>query len=467
LTAVVTVSGDGNSGFPVQVANVIGPPTVTANYTSYPNNLSTLTITGTGFSPTASNDSVSFNLNAFGSVTSASATSLTVTFTTEPTGSGELNAVVSVTGGGQSSSAPVANLTAPGVNTNTSSLPINATSITINGFFGYSGSTSTDSVAFNLGAVGTVTTANPFEVVVNFTTDPTSAGSLTAVVTVGGEGVSAPTQVATVVPAITASTAGLLEYDTTLTIAGAGFDTSKANDSVSFTNGGVTGSVIGATSTDLTVSVTGLTGVGNNTALTASVTVDGASTSAQTVATVQSSFGVDSVTSTPSGLVLLFNAPIDPNTTVLYTTPGDTTYGAADVTFVGNSVGNVRGSLILDASNPDEATFVETSGLLQADTYTLTVSSAVKALGGYTLSGNYTATVTVAATTTPVVSAPSFARGPGQSVVLPGSTGLPISISGASGVTQVSFSLTYDPTLLYRATPSSMWMHITVSSRRP
>jgi hypothetical protein len=52
---------------------------------------------------------------------------------------------------------------------------------------------------------------------------------------------------------------------------------------------------------------------------------------------------------------------------VLYNTPGDTTYGQADVTLVGSTVGNVRGSLVIDATNPDEATFVETSGLLQPD----------------------------------------------------------------------------------------------------
>src|SRR5262249_21202568 len=55
---------------------------------------------------------------------------------------------------------------------------------------------------------------------------------------------------------------------------------------------------------------------------------------------------------------------------------------------------------------------------------------------------------TVASSTTPVLAVPSFARGPGQSVVLGLSTGIPISISNATDVTQVSFHLTYDPTLL-------------------
>ena len=68
------------------------------------------------------------------------------------------------------------------------------------------------------------------------------------------------------------------------------------------------------------------------------------------------------------------------------------------------------------------------------------------------MSGNYSTTLTVASTTTPVLSVPSFARGPGQSVALTDSlgntTGIPVSISNASDVTQASFTLTYDPTLL-------------------
>ena len=76
------------------------------------------------------------------------------------------------------------------------------------------------------------------------------------------------------IPVVTANTAGLLEFDTTLTISGIGFDTNTANDSVSFDNG-VTGSVIAATSTSPTVgSLTGLSSLANNTVLIATVTVD-------------------------------------------------------------------------------------------------------------------------------------------------------------------------------------------------
>ena len=82
--------------------------------------------------------------------------------------------------------------------------------------------------------------------------------------------------------------------------------------------------------------------------------------------TLQSTFGVNSVTATPDGVVLTFNAPIDPNTTVLYSSPGDTTLGAADVTMVGATTGPVRGSLVIDSTDPYMATFVQTSGLLAA-----------------------------------------------------------------------------------------------------
>ena len=161
---------------------------------------------------------------------------------------------------------------------------------------------------------------------------------------------------------------------------------------------------------------------------------------------------VESVTATPSSFVLTFNAPINPNSTVLYSSPGDTTLGAADITVVGATTGSLRGSLVIDPTNPDQATFVLTSGLLAPDTYSITVTNKVTGVGGSELSGNYSTTLTVASTTTPVLSVPSFARGPGQTVALTDSlgneTGIPISISNATSVTQVGFSLTYDPLLL-------------------
>ena len=59
-------------------------------------------------------------------------------------------------------------------------------------------------------------------------------------------------------------------------------------------------------------------------------------------------FGIQSAVASPDGVVLTFNAPIDPATTVLYSSPGDTTLGPADITVVGATTGTVRGSLVID-----------------------------------------------------------------------------------------------------------------------
>jgi hypothetical protein len=64
-------------------------------------------------------------------------------------------------------------------------------------------------------------------------------------------------------------------------------------------------------------------------------------------------FGIQSATATPDGIVLLFSEPINPAKTVLYTSPGDTTLGAADITVVGATSGAVRGSLVIDPTNPN------------------------------------------------------------------------------------------------------------------
>ena len=64
---------------------------------------------------------------------------------------------------------------------------------------------------------------------------------------------------------------------------------------------------------------------------------------------------------------------------------------------------------MIDATNANVATFVETSGLLAADTYTLTATTALKSVSGVALSANYTKAITVTAPSTPVVTIPSFA----------------------------------------------------------
>lgn len=67
----------------------------------------TVEISGTGFSETPSENTVTFNLGAAGTVTASTTTSLTVTFDTQPTATGSLTAVVAVDGCEEDSGAPV------------------------------------------------------------------------------------------------------------------------------------------------------------------------------------------------------------------------------------------------------------------------------------------------------------------------------------------------------------------------
>ncbi len=171
------------------------------------------------------------------------------------------------------------------------------------------------------------------------------------------------------------------------------------------------------------------------------------STSPQVSQSVVSTFQVDSATLSGNAIRLVFDGPIDPTTTQLYYSPG-TTAVAPDVTVTGPS-GNIKGSLVIDATNPNVATFVATAGQFAAGSYTVAVTTAVKAVGGATLTANYSQALT-AAPVTPLVTAANVARGPGETVNVPNnSTGLPISVSGiTTAVASASFTLTYDPTLL-------------------
>ncbi len=87
-------------------------------------------------------------------------------------------------------------------------------------------------------------------------------------------------------PTVTPSNALLPVTSTTITIHGTNFDTNPANDSVTFDDG-VTGVISAATSTSLTVTLTGLTSVVGGTALHATVVVDGNAIAATQVATAQ------------------------------------------------------------------------------------------------------------------------------------------------------------------------------------
>ena len=283
LTAVVTTDKH-SSGAAVQVATVT--PVVTASTAQLPATATQITINGLGFDPTAANNTVTFNDGAAGTVTKASPTSFTVTLTTKPTTSGSLSVVVATDKISSGTAVQVATVT-PVVTASMGHLAANAPQITINGF-GFDPTAANNTVAFNDGAVGTVTTATPTSLTVNFSTKPTTAGSLTAVVTTDNQSSGAAVQVAAVTSAVTvvvsSSTANLAAGAGLITIQGSGFDPTAAYDTVTFNDGAV-GSVTAATSTALTVTIsTRPTTAGS---LTAIVHSDGVSSgSAVQVATV-------------------------------------------------------------------------------------------------------------------------------------------------------------------------------------
>jgi hypothetical protein len=266
LTAVVTTNGT-SSGTAVQVASVV--PVVTSSTASLPINASTVTINGAGFDTTPANNTVVFNNGATGTVTSATATSLTVTFGTKPTGDGSLTAVVTTDGAGSGSAVQVGTVV-PVVTSSNSSIAANAGTVTINGL-GFNPVPGSNTVVFNNGAAGTVTGASATSLTVTFSSAPT-AGALTAIVTAYGESSGTAVEVASVSPVVTMSTSNLATSATTVTINGFGFDPTAANNTVVF-NDGAAGTVTSATKTSLTV--TFHTKPASAGSLTASVTTDG------------------------------------------------------------------------------------------------------------------------------------------------------------------------------------------------
>jgi IPT/TIG domain len=263
---------------PPDIGAYQSPPSVTPSNASLPLNASSITIAGFGFDPIAIHDSVTFDNGVTGTVTAATSTTLTVSLTgisSLPVGTA-LDASATVDGVSTGSPVQVATI-APAVTASTANLPVNATSMTIAGF-GFDPIATNDSVTFDNGVTGSVTAATTTSLTVNLTGLSTLTGgkALHATVTVNGTSSGSPVQVATVAPVVTASSAGLADNATSMTIAGFGFDTNIAHDSVTFDNG-VTGSVTAATGTHLTVSLTGLSSVPGGTALHASATVNGVS----------------------------------------------------------------------------------------------------------------------------------------------------------------------------------------------
>jgi len=167
---------------------------------------------------------------------------------------------------------------------------------------------------------------------------------------------------------------------------------------------------------------------------------------------------VDEFMPTATGFTVHFSLPLATGTLNLYSSLAPA-LGPADVTLVGASSGPVRGSFVISEADR-RITFVQTGGLLAADTYTVTVRSGTNGFQdttGALLDGNadgapgddYTATFSVAVSSDRVVSIPDMARGAGQAVNVPNAVaGLPIRIDNAAGVTAIGVEVVYRASLL-------------------
>ena len=181
-------------------------------------------------------------------------------------------------------------------------------------------------------------------------------------------------------------------------------------------------------------------------------------------------FIVTNFTPVASGFDITFNHAFNPAQLNIYA-GGSNILGAADLTIVGNTSGNILGSLVLDSSGTVAhfvAHDINGSNILPADTYTVTLVSSASAWVDTTgalldgdnnavAGGNYVHSFTVASTSQPVLSIPDFARGPSQHVDVSvasasygtaASTDLPVSLSDTTAVRSVDFHLNYDPTQL-------------------
>jgi len=248
---------------------------------------------------------------------------------------------------------------------------------------------------------------------------------------------------------------------TTLTISGKGF---KEGVTVSL-DGESCEPVAVLSSTSLTCVVPA------HVAGTVSVVV---SNSSGTPATLEEAFtytvstlAVQSFTALPNGFRVKFNLPLNVGNV---TTPNLNLYasaaagfGPADVTLVGQTVGTVAGSVVVD-EDYTRVTFVRTGGLLLADEYTVTLRSAANGFKNDDglLDGNsddvagddYTKTFS---STSPVsgitLSLPDFMRAAGQDVIVPNTgTTLPLSLKNNSSTVlsgnSIAMELTYNPDLL-------------------
>jgi hypothetical protein len=172
-------------------------------------------------------------------------------------------------------------------------------------------------------------------------------------------------------------------------------------------------------------------------------------------------FGVTGLTPIASGFVVDFNAPFQAELLNLYDNAAGV-LGPADLTLVGDSVGPVRGSVVVRADHR-QLTFLKSGGPLEPDGYTVTLRSAANGFvdsagnlldgsGSGSSGGNAVHRFVVAPrpANEVTVSVPDFARGFGQAVNLPNEsvTGIPVTLSTGQNVAHVQLDLVFDPALL-------------------
>jgi hypothetical protein len=156
-----------------------------------------------------------------------------------------------------------------------------------------------------------------------------------------------------------------------------------------------------------------------------------------------------------TGFEIEFGSSFDP--AVLSVTDNQAgALGLPDVTLAGAALGEIGGSIVLDASL-QKLTFIKTGGPLSPDNYTVRLRSAPDGFvttsgmlldgdNDGTAGGDYVAALTVANPPADmrVVSISDVVRGPGQQIA----SGMAVKISDGTGVQAIDLRLTYDPALL-------------------
>ncbi|MCP5368369.1 MAG: tandem-95 repeat protein, partial [Hyphomicrobiales bacterium] len=162
---------------------------------------------------------------------------------------------------------------------------------------------------------------------------------------------------------------------------------------------------------------------------------------------------VEAFTATATGFHVRFNHAFAADDINL-TTSVDTPLGTPDVTLVGDLVGAVSGSLVLDGDG-EGLTFIRTGGVLQFDSYTVVLDSGPAAFhddrgdldgdGDGAAGGDFVTTFDVLGTGEGVIALPDFMRGPGQHVDVPAwMADLPVTFTSHGGVKTLVFTVDHD-----------------------